>query len=76
MPDVLDQKLESYFVQLNEAEKKSILLLLKTFLATRPKVDTYISLEQYNNEIDEALAEVDAGNYITQEEMEQHAAKW
>lgn len=76
MPDVLDQKLESYFVQLNEAEKKSVLLLLKTFLATRPKVDTHISLEQYNNEIDEALAEADAGNYITQEEMEQHAAKW
>jgi len=76
MPDVLDQKLESYFVQLNEAEKKSILLLLKTFLATRPKADTHISLEQYNNEINEALAEADAGNYITQEEMEQHAAKW
>jgi len=76
MPDVLDQKLQSYFVQLNEAEKKSVLLLLKTFLATRAKVDTHISLEQYNNEIDEALAEVDVGNYITQEEMEQHAAKW
>ena len=35
-----------------------------------------ISIEQYNKEIDEALAEVEAGNYITQEEMEKQAAKW
>ena len=76
MQDVLDQKLQNYFVQLNETEKKSVLLLLKTFLAARTKPDTPISLERYNNEIDEALAESESGNYITQAEMEQHAAKW
>jgi predicted transcriptional regulator len=35
-----------------------------------------ISIEQYNKEIDEALAEVEAGNYITQKEMERKAANW
>ena len=74
MENALDQKLYSYFTQLNEAEKKSILLMLKTFLAGR--VGTYepVNMEQYNKEIDEALAEEAAGNYITQEEMEKQAA--
>ena len=35
-----------------------------------------ISVKQYNIEIDEALAEVENGNYITQEEMEKQAAEW
>ena len=76
MEDVLNQKLFSYFVQLNDAEKKSVLLLLKTFLESRPNVVDRVSVDQYNKEIDEALAEAAEGNYITQEEMEKQAAKW
>ena len=70
MASTLDKELYSYFVQLNEAEKKSVLQLLKTFLHRRNEDTGRISIEQYNKEIDEALAEVEAGNYITQEEME------
>ncbi|HEV2833312.1 MAG TPA: hypothetical protein VGW31_15135 [Hanamia sp.] len=76
MENVLNQKLFSYFVQLNDAEKKSVLLLLKTFLESRPNVVDQVSVDQYNKEIDEALAEAAEGNYITQEEMEKQAAKW
>jgi len=76
MANVLDQKLQSYFAELNEAEKKSVLLLLKTFLGSRTKSNKPISIEQYNKEIDQALIEVEEGNYITQEEMEKQAAKW
>ena len=76
MANVLDKELSSYLKQLNEAEKKSVLLMLKTFLQGRSKKTGRISLEQYNREIDEALAEVAASNYITQEEMEKQAAKW
>ena len=70
MASTLDKELYSYFVQLNEAEKKSVLQLLKTFLHRRNEDTGRISIEQYNKEIDEALAEVEAGNFITQEEME------
>jgi len=35
-----------------------------------------VSIEQYNKEIDEALEERAAGNFIAQEEMEKRAAKW
>jgi uncharacterized protein YdbL (DUF1318 family) len=61
---------------LNEAEKKSVVAMLKTFLQGRTEDADRISIEQYNKESDEAMDEVAAGNYITQEEMEKLAAKW
>ncbi|MDB5278404.1 MAG: hypothetical protein JWR61_3359 [Ferruginibacter sp.] len=76
MASLLDENLQYYFTQLNEAEKKSVLLMLKTFLAGRSNTADHISIEQYNKEIEEALEQAEAGNYITQEEMEKQAAKW
>jgi hypothetical protein len=76
MANILDQKLQDYVAELTDAEKKSVLLLLKTFLGRRSKQDNAIDIEEYNKEIDQALLEVEEGNYITQEEMEQQAAKW
>jgi predicted transcriptional regulator len=76
MANILEQEWHNYFMQLNEMEKKSVVLMLKAFLQQRNQDTGRISLEQYNKEIDEALAEVEAGNYITQEEMEKRAAKW
>ena len=76
MANTLEQEWNSYFMQLNEVEKKSVLLMLKTFLLRRNDDDGRISIGQYNREIDEALAEAEAGNFITQDEMEKQAAKW
>ena len=76
MANVSEQEWHDYFLQLNEMEKKSVVLMLKAFLQQRNQDTDRISLEQYNKEIDEALAEVEAGNYITQDEMEKRAAKW
>lgn len=70
MANTTDQELNEFITQLNEAEKKSVLLMLKTFLTGRNRFSERTTLEQYNQEIDAALAEVEAGNYITQEEME------
>jgi hypothetical protein len=76
MENVLEQEWQRYFVQLNEVEKKSVLLMLKTFLQGRSEDTDRISIEQYNREIDEALAEAEAGHFITQDEMEKRSAKW
>ncbi len=76
MANALEQEWHNYFVQLNDVERKSVLLMLKTFLQRRNEDTDRISIEQYNKEIDEALAEVEAGSYITQDEMEKRAAKW
>ena len=76
MANALEQEWNNYFVQLNELERKSVLLMLKAFLQRRNEDTDRISMEQYNKEIDEALTEVEAGNYITQDEMEKRSAKW
>ncbi len=74
MNNVLNEELTNYILQLNDSEKKSILLMLKTFL-NRKETDRE-SLEQYNEEIDDALMEVEAGNFLTQKEVELQVAKW
>jgi hypothetical protein len=76
MASVLDKELYSYFRQLSEAEKISVLQMLKTFLKGRIENNGRSSIEQYNKEIDEAITEVAEGNYITQEELEKQSAKW
>ncbi len=63
-------------MQLNDVEKKSVLLMLKTFFRGRSPESQPTNIEQYNKEIDEAIVEMEAGNYISQEEMEKLAAKW
>jgi hypothetical protein len=76
MAKALDRELFQYILQLDEAEKKSVLQMLKTFLKGREMNASRISLEQYNKEIDEAIARVEAGEYYTQEEVEMMAKEW
>ena len=76
MPNALEKEWFSYFAQLNEAEKKSVLLMLKTFLHRRNGDAGRISIEQYNKEIDEALEEVERGEFYTQAEVEKMSKDW
>ncbi len=76
MTNAIDEKMLSYFLQLTEAEKKSVLLMLQTFVSGRSLNESKDFIHQYNKEIDEALAEINSGQYITQEELEKQAAKW
>ena len=76
MSKAFEQELYQYILQLDEAEKKSVLQMLKTFLKGREKKLPRISVEQYNKEIDEAIARVEAGEYYTHEEVEQMAKEW
>lgn len=76
MAKALERELLQYILQLDEAEKKSVLQMLKTFLKGREKPVSRISVEQYNKEIDEAIARVEAGDFYTQAEVEQMAKDW
>jgi predicted transcriptional regulator len=75
MAKTLERELLQYILQLDEAEKKSVLQMLKTFLKGRKKKLPRISIEQYNKEIDEAIAQVEAGEYYTHEEVERMAIR-
>jgi hypothetical protein len=76
MASTLEKELFGYILQLDEAEKKSVLQMLKTFLKGRDKKASHISIEQYNKEIDEAIARVEAGEFFTQEEVEKMSKDW
>lgn len=76
MATTLEKELFGYILQLDEAEKKSVLQMLKTFLKSRNKKVSRISIEQYNKEIDDAIARVEAGEFYTQEEVEKMSKEW
>ena len=76
MAKALERELIQYILQLDDAEKKSVLQMLKTFVKGREKKVSRISIEQYNNEIDEAIARVEAGDYYSHEEVERMAKEW
>lgn len=65
----LNHEMLQYFIQLNDAEKKSILQLIKTFLNNTKESVERISIEQYNKELAEAEAEFQNGEFITHEAM-------
>jgi hypothetical protein len=70
MANALEQEIIRYIFQLDEAEKKSILQMLKTFAKGREKGTSRASINQYNKEVDEAIARVEAGEFYSQEEVE------
>jgi hypothetical protein len=63
-------------MQLNDAEKKSVLQMLKTFLQGRTEDTGRISIEQYNKEIDEAIEEVKSGEVYTHDEVVKMSKDW
>lgn len=76
MANVLDKEMSNYFTRLNEAEKKSVVEMLKTFLNGRVENPARISLEQYNKEIDEAMEDIKNGEIYTHEEVVKLAKNW
>lgn len=63
------QEMLTYFMQLNDTEKQSVVNLLKTFLTSRKENFAPQSLQDYNEELERADAEIAAGDYVTHEEV-------
>lgn len=76
MANTVEQQLQHYFTQLSEAEKKSVLQLIKTFVKSRKRQPEYISVEEYNKELEQAEAEFERGEFITHEEMLKQIKQW
>lgn len=76
MASVLDKEMSSYFTQLNEEEKKSVVQMLKTFLKGRQTNPERISIEQYNKELDEAMRRIDEGKFTTIDDLEKEIQEW
>lgn len=68
----IDSEFNRYWSLLTPVQKESLLSVIRSFVIPRER----ISLEDYNKEIDEAIARVEAGEFYTQEEVEKMAKEW
>ncbi len=70
----IQEEMLEYFTRLNKEEQQSLLGLIKTF--TRSRIDFEPqSLEEYNDELEQGSAEIEAGNYISHEEVKKMFSK-
>jgi predicted transcriptional regulator len=76
MASILDKEMFNYFTRLNEAEKTSVIQMLKTFLKGREEQSDSINIEQYNKEIDEGMEEVKRGETYSHDEVVKMAKDW
>lgn len=75
MATILENEMLSYFMQLNDADKSSIVKLLKTFIANKQE-NAMITIEQYNAEIDDAELEFQKGHHNTHNQLLKDINKW
>jgi hypothetical protein len=61
------------FKPLSKQQKKALIAFLQS---SGIEPTGRISIEQYNKEIDEAMAEMDAGEFYTQEQVEEMSKTW
>jgi hypothetical protein len=69
------QEMLDYFNQLNKEQQKSILQMLKTFLSNRKERVNPQSLEEYTKELEQADAEIEAGDFILHEDVVKYFSK-
>ncbi len=63
--------------ELDNVKDETLLEAIKNILKYRKKVSSErISIEQYNKEVNEAIARVENGEFYTQEEAEKIMDKW
>ncbi|MBP7109099.1 MAG: hypothetical protein KBA90_11125 [Chitinophagaceae bacterium] len=68
----VDIELSKYWVLLSAEQKQSLLQVIKSFIADQEK----ISIQQYNQELAEAEAEYQKGDFITSDEMLKLIRQW
>lgn len=76
MENVLEKQMFSYFTQLNEKQKKSVIQMLKAFLNSKVENKNRISIEQYNKELDDALEQIKKGEVYSHEEVVKMSKTW
>jgi hypothetical protein len=76
MANAIDREMYAYFMQLSDAEKKSVVELLKTFMKGRKNQPGHMTVEQYNKELDEAMERVERGEFTTFEDLEKEMKSW
>lgn len=73
----LEQEFDQYWSKLSIVEKESLLAVAKNYVQLKDENDTErVSIKEYNKEIDEAVARVEAGEFYTHEEVVKMSKDW
>lgn len=71
----IESQFNEYWSKLTSLEKKSLLIVARNYVQLKESSEP-ISLEQYNIEIDEAMKEMDEGEFYTHEEVVEASKTW
>ncbi len=72
---ILKEEMLTYFSRLNTEEQQSVLAMIKTFLTSRHTEFGPVTLDEYNRELEQADEEIEAGDFVTHEEVKQKYTK-
>ena len=69
--NTLSEELLNYFTRLPEQDQREVVAIVKRY-AEEEEPERPQTLEEYNRELEEADAEIEAGNFVTHEEVVKH----
>ncbi len=74
----IDKEIKKHLPELDSEEKQSLLSVIRSFLKLKNtlKQPQRLTIEQYNKELDEAVARMEAGEFYTQDEAKKIAESW
>ena len=70
----LENEFYQYWSKLSIIEKQSLLTVAKNYVQL--KEEAGMDIEEYNKEIDDAVRRVDAGEYLTHEDVIKMSKDW
>lgn len=73
MVQTIDKEIIDYIHLLNLEQKQTILNMLKSFTSSKPK---RTSIDQYNEEIEQAEKDVKDGKWISHEDVKKNSTSW
>ena len=71
----LDQNFMELWTKLNDMEKESLVNVAKNYIHLKDEQGR-ISIEQYNQELDEAMKRMDEGEFYTHEQVVSLSKNW
>ena len=72
----IQKEVEQLLPQLKSGEQQLVLAFIKDILMDETATEKPASLREYNEDIDAAVARMDAGKKLSQEEVEAYLRKW
>jgi len=75
MATILESQMLNYFIQLNDAEKSSVVEMLKAFIKDKSE-NSDLTIEQYNSELLAAEIEFKSGNDISHDQLLNDIKGW